>query len=87
MGSKPQPFESSPAACKGTFGADALVGLVMSPSGVCAILKLCHRLRGEGRMTKKVNTSGIGRQQGNQGKRIPKERRRAKINGSFPWTS
>ena len=34
-------------------------------------------------MTKKVNTSGIGRQQGNQGKRIPKERRRAKINGSI----
>ena len=66
MGSKPQPFESSPAACNGTFGEDALFGLVMSPSGVCAILKLCHRLRGEGRMTKKVNTSGIGRQQGDR---------------------
>ena len=87
MGSKSQPFESSPAACNGTFGEDTLSGLVMSLSGVCTILKLCHRLRGEGRMTKKVNTGDIGRQQGNQGKRIPKERRRAKINGSFPWTS
>ena len=87
MGSKPQPFKSSPAACNGTFGKDTLSGLVMSLSGGCAILKLRHRLRGERRMSKKVNTSNIGRQQGNQGRRTPKERRRPKINGSFPWTS
>ena len=61
-----------------------LVMELMSLSGACAILKLCHQLRGEGRMTKQVNTSDIGRQQGNRGKRIPKERRRANINAIFP---
>lgn len=87
MGSKPQPFKSSPAACNGTFGKDTLSGSVMSLSGDCAILKLRHRLRGEGRLSKKVNTRDTGRQQGNQGRRTPKGRRRPKTNGSFPWTS
>lgn len=47
---------SSPEVFNGTFGKESLSCLVMGSSGAPAILKPLHQHRGEGRITKKVDT-------------------------------
>ena len=78
---------NSPGVFNGTFGKESLSGLVMGSSGASAILKLLHQHRGEGRITKRVDTGESRRQQRNWGKEKSIGRRKAKINVSFPWTN